>query len=135
MVNVAVKQYKITNKVYWLFFAFEAATFAKYLNKPTSSKNIERIVIEKNKTIIFNGLTDELLVIWLNTSFIGAKENTKSIVAPINAMIQYVPTLIFPILIDGKNKIDNVMSRNVVIEITMVGIIKMQTLVIIHLFI
>ena len=38
IVNVAVKKYKIMKSVYWLFFALLAATFAKYLNKPTSSK-------------------------------------------------------------------------------------------------
>lgn len=88
IVNTAVKQYKMTNNVYWLFFALEAATLAKYLNKPTSSKKMERIVIEKNKTMILSGFTDVLFVNWENTSLIGAKENAKRVIAPINAMIQ-----------------------------------------------
>ena len=80
--------------------------------------------MEKNKTIIFKGFTDVFAVNWVATSLIGAKENAKRVTAPIKAMIQYVPSLIFPTLTVGKNKIDRVISRNVVTDITMVGIIN-----------
>ena len=82
------------------------------------------MVIEKNNIIIFIGLTAELFVNWLNTSLIGAKEQIIKMAAPNNAIIQYVPNLIFPILIVGNTKSDTVINMNVVIEIIIVGIIR-----------
>ena len=124
MVKIAVKAYSIMKSRYWFLFAFLAAKIAKYLNNPTSSRKIERIVIEKNKTMILSGLTVVLLTNSFPTSLIGANENAKRIIAPIRAMIQYVPNLIFPILKVGKNRIEQVISRNVTQEIIIVGIIK-----------
>ena len=48
--------------------------------------------------------------------------------APIKAITQYVPILIFPILIEGKNSMEAVIVRNVIEEIIIVGIIKTQPL-------
>ena len=101
---------------------------ARNLNKPTSSRKIESTVIEKNKTRILIGLTVVLFIICSQTSLIGAKENANNKEAPITAIIQYVPILIFPILIVGKNKIEAVILMNVITEIIMVGIIITQTL-------
>ena len=112
------------NKLIWLFFALFVAKIARYLNNPISSKNIEMIVIEKNKAKILRGLMLLEAVNWLNTSFIGAKEKANNITAPNKAIIQYVSSLIFPILICGKNMIDRVINRNVIIEIIKVAIIK-----------
>ena len=84
---------------------------------------MDNIVIEKNNMMILSGLTEFLLVNWLNTSFIGANENDKSRTAPSRAINQYVLNLIFPSLIVGKNKIDRVINMNVITEITIVGII------------
>ena len=62
IVSAAVKKYKMVKSVYWLFFALLAATLARNLNKPTSSRKIDRTVIEKKSTIILIGLTEVLLV-------------------------------------------------------------------------
>ena len=58
------------------------------------------------------------------TSPIGASPNAKRKIAPTRAIIQYVPTLIFPIFKFGKNKIDKVINTNVIEAISIVGIIK-----------
>ena len=65
-----------------------AAKFAKNLNSPTSSKKIDKQVIEKNKIIILIGLIVVLLVSSDQTSFIGAKPVAKRIIAPVNAINQ-----------------------------------------------
>ena len=111
------------NKEYWFPFASLEAILAKYLNNPSSSKNMEMIVIEKNKTNIFNGLIDALLVNCFPTSWMGAKENAKRIMAPNKAIIQYVSNFTLPILMCGNNRIDKMTNINVVIEIIIVGII------------
>ena len=128
IVSVAVKIYKIVNSMYWLFFAFLAATLAKNLNKPTSSRKMERIVIEKNKIMIFIGLIESLFVNCLNTSCIGANWNASNMMAPIKEMIQYVDKEIFPNFIFGKKRIDSVTRMNEMLEIIIVGIIKTQPL-------
>ena len=46
------------------------------------------MVIEKNKMMIFKGLTVVLLVNSLKTSLIGANENAKRTIAPTRAIIQ-----------------------------------------------
>ena len=89
---------------------------------------MERMVIEKKRIMIFKGLTVVLLVSSLKTSLIGAKENAKRMTAPVRAIIQYVPNLTFPIFKTGKNKIERVISVNVMSEIIMVGIIVTRTL-------
>ena len=111
----------------WLPFAFLLAKTARYLNKPNSSKNIERMVIEKNKTNIFKGLIALLEVSWFHTSLIGANFVHKRINAPNKAIIQYVSNLTFLIWICGKNNIDRVINMNVTQEIIIVAIIS-QTL-------
>ena len=78
--------------------------------------------------MILSGFTLVLLVNCLKTSPIGANENAKRMIAPTRAIIQYVPSLTLPILMDGKNNIDRVMSKNVIMEIMSVVIINAQSL-------
>ena len=78
----------MVNNANWLFFALFAAKFAKNLNNPTSSKKIDKIVIEKNKIIILIGLIDEFVVSSLNTSLIGASPVANRMMAPVNAINQ-----------------------------------------------
>ena len=78
----------MVNNANWLFLARFAAKFAKNLNNPTSSKKIDRTVIEKNKMMILIGLIDELLVNSLKTSLIGASPPAKRITAPVKAINQ-----------------------------------------------
>ena len=111
-----------------MFLAFLAAKFAKNLNRPTSSKKIDKVVIEKNKIIIFIGLIDVFAVNSENTSLIGASPVAKRITEPVKAINQYVETQNFPIFILGKNRMDNVTEMNVMLEIIMVGIIKARVL-------
>ena len=105
-----------------------AAKFAKNLNKPTSSKKMDKQVIEKNKIIILIGLIVELVVNSDQTSLIGAKPVAKRIIAPIKAINQYVEIENLPILIFGKKRIDNVTDMNVMLEIIIVGIIRARVL-------
>ena len=62
--------------------------FAKNLNNPTSSRKMDKQVIEKNKIIIFIGLIVVLLVNSDQTSFIGANPVAKRIIAPVKAINQ-----------------------------------------------
>lgn len=107
----------------WFSFAFLDARLAKYLNNPSSSKTTEIIVIEKKRTNIFQGLIEVLLTSCSPTSFIGASPPIKRTTAPSKATIQYVSNLNFPIRMCGNNKIDNITSRNVIDDITVVAII------------
>ena len=52
IVKAATKKYKIVNRINWLFLALFVARFARYLNRPTSSKKIDKVVIEKKRIII-----------------------------------------------------------------------------------
>ena len=108
--------------------AFLAAKLARNLNSPTSSRKIERIVIEKNKIIILIGLIELSFVNSLNTSLIGANWKIRSIKAPIKAITQYEDTANLPIFILGKKRIDSVTRMNVMLAITIVGIINAQPL-------
>ena len=108
--------------------AFFAAKFAKNLNKPTSSRKMDKQVIEKNKIIIFIGLIVVLLVNSDQTSLIGAKPVAKRIMAPVRAINQYVDMENLPILIFGKKRIDSVTDMNVMLEIIIVGIIRARVL-------
>ena len=123
-----VKKYKTINKINWFPFAYLLATLAKWRNKPSSSRMIDIVVIEKKRTSIFKGLIALLLINWFPTSLIGAKENAKRMMAPIRAIIQYVSNLIFPILICGKNGIDKITDINVIEAIIIVGIITKSKL-------
>ena len=105
-----------------------AAKFAKNLNRPTSSKKIDKQVIEKNKIIILIGLIVELVVSCDQTSPIGASPVAKRIMAPVSAINQYVETQNLPILIFGKKRIDSVTDMNVMLEIIIVGIIRARVL-------
>ena len=116
------------NKTNWLFFAFFAASIARYLNKPRQSRKIEIKVIEKNKTMIFKGFTGDLLVNWAQISVTGDRLVTIKITAQVKAIIQYVCNLILPILILGKNSSDMVMDMKVITEIIIVGIISQTIL-------
>ena len=58
---------------------------------------------------------------------IGARLVTKRIIAPVRAIIQYVEICIFPILILGNKRIDNVTKTNAIDEIIIVGIINCPT--------
>ena len=61
MVRMEVNKYKTTNSRYWLPFAFSEALLARYLNRPSSSKKMDIMVIEKNKIKILIGLIAALL--------------------------------------------------------------------------
>ena len=87
---------------------------------------MESIVIEKNKTNIFSGLIAALLVQEFLICSIGHNWGITKISAPIRATIQYVSKVIFPDLILGKNRVDNVIPRNVITLITIVAIIQMS---------
>lgn len=104
IVSTAVKKYNKKNRLNWLVFATDAARFAKNLNKPTSSKKIDKKVIEKNRTSNFKGLIESFLV---NPSHTSSNGNNKQIInaaAPKRATIQYVPIFNLPILKLGKNR-------------------------------
>jgi hypothetical protein len=64
------------------------AALAKYLKRPSSSKKMEIMVIEKNKINILIGLIEALLVNCFPTSLIGANEKAIKVIAPINVIIQ-----------------------------------------------
>ena len=131
-VKKETKKYKAKNKVNWLFLALETANEARYLNRPTSSKKMESIVIEKNKTNIFSGLIAALLVQEFLISPIGHNCAMTKISAPIIATIQYVSKVIFPNLILGKNRVDNVIPRNVITLMTIVAIIQVSIIDLLH---
>ena len=101
----------------WLDLAITTAFLAIYLNKPTSSKNIDKIVIEKNKTSILSGFISELSVNLFHISLNGINWHIINKIAPISGIIQYVPISICLILNLGNNKIDNVSTINVIIVI------------------
>ena len=82
------------------------------------------MVIEKNKTNILSGLIAALLVQEAPISLIGHKVVITKITAPNKAMSQYVSKVIFPNLSLGKNRVDNVIPRNVITEIMIVAIIQ-----------
>ncbi len=84
---------------------------------------MEIIVIEKNKTRIFNGLIDVFDVNWFQTSLNGAYPCAINKIAPNKDTIQYVDKEIFPILIFGKKRTERVTKTNVNRQITSVGII------------
>ena len=88
IVNNEIIAKKIKNNANWLLFAFLLAKTARYLNSPNSSKNTEMIVIEKNKISILIGLTALSEVNWVQTSFIGANDVAKRMIAPIKDIIQ-----------------------------------------------
>ena len=96
---------------------------ARYLNKPTSSKYIDKNVIEKNKVNIFKGLTSLLDVSSEKTTSIGTNEKINKIEAPNKDITQYVDIDSLPILILGNNIIDKLTNINVITEIIIVGII------------
>ena len=87
-VKTLVNAYKAKKRAYWFVFALFVANWARYLNNPNSSKRIEIIVIEKNKTRIFNGLIDVFDVNWFQTSLIGANPIEIKRIAPISATTQ-----------------------------------------------
>ena len=72
----------VKNKENWLFFAFFVAKTAKNLKNPTSSKNIDKKVIETNNTSILSGFIDELLVNPLNISVKEIPPKTTTKIAP-----------------------------------------------------
>ena len=82
--------------------------------------------MEKNNTRILRGLISESLVNSFITSSRGTKEKHKRIRATIKAIIQYVSKTALLILIWGNNKIESVIPKNDVAEITSVGIIPKQ---------
>ena len=84
------------------------------------------MVIEKNNTSIFKGLISESLVSSLITSSSGTKEKQRSTKATTKAIILYVSKTALLILICGNKRIDNVIPKNDVAEITSVGIIPKQ---------
>ena len=71
-------------------------------------------------------MISESIVNSLTTSSNGTKENTKSTIATIKAIIQYVSKTALLILICGNKRMDRVIPKNDVAEITSVGIIPKQ---------
>ena len=71
-----------------MFLALETAKVAKYLNNPTSSKKMDKIVIEKNKTKILIGLIALLLVQEETISLTGQDNVITKSNAPNKAIIQ-----------------------------------------------
>ena len=61
-VKTETKKYNSKNKERCPLFAFFVAQTAKYLKKPSSSKNTDKKVIEIKRTRIFKGLTAESFV-------------------------------------------------------------------------
>ena len=82
------------------------------------------MVIEKNRINILSGLIAALLVQEAPISLIGHKVVITKITAPNKAMSQYVSRVIFPNLSLGKNRVDNVIPKNVITEIMIVAIIQ-----------
>jgi hypothetical protein len=99
---------------------------ATNLKKPTSSKKIDKIVIEKKIINILIGLIAEEEVIPSNASFKDKFANNKILIAPNKEITQKVLKLIFLILIFGKNNIDNINNTQVIIEIMIVGSINIS---------
>ena len=94
---------------------------AKKWNKPTSSKNIDKNVIEKNNNNILIGLIIESAN---NPSITSLKETQlKRIIAiaPIKQTIQYVSISTYFIFILGKNSIEQINNMHVNTEIIIVG--------------
>ena len=83
---------------------------AIYLKNPNSSREIEIIAIEINKTNILIGLTLLEDVKASKTFFIGTMLNTSNIIAPIKAGIKNVLILIFFIFIFGLNTINKIID-------------------------
>ena len=84
---------------------------------------MDKTVIEKNKTNIFNGLTDVLLVQEEITWSIGHSVEATKMIAPRRAISQYVSIFMCLILICGNSNIDRVIPTNVKPLITIVQII------------
>ena len=94
---------------------------ATNLKNPTSSKNIDNIVIEKKITNILIGFIADEDMIPSNDSLIVKLVNNKIHIAPSNATIQNVFKDTFFILIFGRKSIDNINNKQVMQEIIIVG--------------
>ena len=121
IVNIDTNKYKIKKNVDWLDLALFDACEAKYLKKPTSSKNIDKIVIEINSINIFSGFTLELEVKLFNTLSNDMHWNRIINKAPNKPIIQYVFISLFFIFIFEKNKIDKISDKQVNIAIIIVA--------------
>ena len=123
IVRIEVKIYKYKNNLNWLAPAFLQTILAICLKKPTSSKNIERIVIDMNKHKILRGLIASSDVKPLITLDNDTREVKIIRSAPTSATTQYVPIPKFLILILGKNRIEVIRVIQVIIEIKIVSTI------------
>ena len=88
IVKIATIKYKDINNTFWLDLKFLTNKNDKYLKNPTSSKNIDKNVIEKNNNNIFIGFIIELENKPSTTSLIEIQLNNKIKKAPTEQTIQ-----------------------------------------------
>lgn len=110
MVKTATKAYKMENKAYWLLWRLFNALIAIYLKNPNSSRDIEIIAIEINKTNILIGLTLLVDVKASKTFFIGTMLNISKIIAPTKGGIKNVLILMLFAFIFGLNNINKIID-------------------------
>jgi hypothetical protein len=96
---------------------------ARNLKNPTSSKNIDRNVIEKNNNNILIGFIIELENKPFITSLIEIQLNNKANIAPIALIIQKVLISLLKTFIFGNSNIDKINIRQVINEIIIVATI------------
>ena len=88
MVKIATIIYKVKNKAFWFVLQFLINRAAKNLKNPTSSKNIDKKVIEKNSSNILIGLIDESENSPFKESLIDTQLKDRINIAPIKQIIQ-----------------------------------------------
>ena len=88
IVKIATIKYKDINNTFWLDLKFLTNKNDKYLKNPTSSKNIDKNVIEKNNNNIFIGFIIELENKPSTTSLIEIQLNNKIKKAPMEQTTQ-----------------------------------------------
>ena len=116
IISLDVKTVKILVNIYnakkilsWFPLVWFVTSVARYLKKLTSSKKIERIVIDINKISICIGPILEF-VKWFNNSLISTSLIVNKRIAPIKDITQYVWILNFLIWIVGNNKLDKTIN-------------------------
>ena len=107
----------------WLLPARLREAFARYRKNPSSSRNIDRTVIEMNRTSILSGFIAVFATSAAPTLAGSTVLVIRSSAAPTSVTTQYEPSDIRPSLILGKNSTENIIKRQVAALMTIDGII------------
>ena len=113
-VSIDTVMYKYKNSLVCPVRARLSATLAKNLKKPSSSRNMDSTVMDRNSARILSGFIAVSAISALPTvsSLVDAHANT--ITAPKSVISQYVSSLTFPSLSLGKNSIASIITTHVI---------------------